>query len=204
MKILAVHGYEIFRNSAGQVIIGSLAEAVCQRVAAVHAHYSHILLLGGWHMREVGESPTIAEVMRKRLLALGVSGEKLYTQQELGLLNHMPPRDSMEEVDAVAVMLRKLVTYPRSITIDVACVSYFRPRLWFIYRNRGARIRRFIVPPTSETWDWERIFWQMPTMLLTFLDPKGESRLVVKHRARRTLVQNPGVFAHRFTLEAWQ
>lgn len=198
MKILAVHGYEIYRGGE----LGELSKAVCEEILTIQKGYSHIILLGGWHLREAGPRPTIAEAMCKyfRLHDFSIF-EKLYTQFSAGLENYMPPRDSMEEIDLLPTILKKLGFSPSSVSFDAICIRYFAPRLRFLYRNRNAHCR-YIIGVSPPSLHVGRIIQQVPAYLITRLDPEGKGKIVAKNRDERTLAIVG--FRERNLPEAWK
>lgn len=182
MRILAVHGYEIYKGGK----LGELAEAICKKVIAIQNDYSHIILLGGWHLKEAGSFPTINVVMAKYLVQHEVPSEKIYTQYTTIRGAFRPPRDSMEEIDLLPTILRELGCTPRETPFDTICISYFAPRLRFLYRSRRARCERIIrvAPPNFHL---RRMLEQIPAYIITRLDPNGTSTIIQKNRKERTL-----------------
>ncbi|MDO8600731.1 MAG: hypothetical protein Q7R73_03925 [bacterium] len=184
MRILAVHGYEVYRE--GQ--LGELAQAVCEKILKIQGQYSRIILLGGWHLQEAGPRPTIGEAMSRYLQKHGMSPMKpfLFTQFSAACDKYMPPRDSMEEIDLLPTILDKVDINPRRTPFDAICISYFAPRLRLIYHNRGARLER-IIKVTPPKLHLRRMIEQIPAYILTRLDPEGKGSIIEKNRDARTL-----------------
>lgn len=196
-RILAVHGYEIYQYGK----LGELSEAICKEVLKIQEKYSHIILLGGWHLREAGPLPTIGDAMYNYLCLHNVPFEKMRTQYLEGLTNYMPPRDSMEEIDLLPTFFKTFGFFPQHTPFDAICIQYFVPRLRFLYRNRNARCQQIIgvSPPSLHI---RRIIEQVPAYFITRLDPEGKGTIVTKNRDERTLYSTAG-FPNKNLPSAW-
>ena len=198
MKILAVHGYQVFPIPTGP---GIAARAVLRKVKKAHEEYAHIFFLGGWHCRRLGSRPTIAEIMRGNLISLGVGYEKLHDQFSLGLDNLIPPRDSVEEVDLLARLLReKFGTDPEKVEFDAIALWCCAPRLRVLYSIRRARCKRIISVNAAS------VPLRLPQelalySLARFFDPWGSNVLLKAIRKRRTFKTQNG--AKRCVAAAW-
>ena len=190
MRCLAVHGYEI--KPGGK--LGLLAQSVCQQAARIAHEYDVLLLLAGWHRRDVCPRPTIAEVMAADLVRRGVPREKVHTQFSLGCQHLLPTRDTMEEVDHLPSLLRALQLDPLRVSFDALCVWYFIPRVQFLYQSRGAHCRRVHGAWSLKTLlQPKRIYFQFMAYAQTRRDPYGESEQTQRHRVGRTMTyEYPG------------
>jgi hypothetical protein len=197
-KVLVVHGYEI----DGEGNLEALAKATCDKVIKIQHRFTHIILLGGWHRKE---SPcTIGDAMRG-YLEKRMPREKLYTRESLGCDKCLPPRDTMEEVDVVPKLLRKLGMNPLRDKFWVIGAWMFWPRLWILYWKRGAhaRIIGAFSWETAVTWKMlKRMYWQLVGIMSLLKDPLGESPLIVNNRNNRTL-DDPSKYVLN-TPEAWK
>jgi hypothetical protein len=195
-KVLLVHGYEIDQQGNPE----TLARAVCEKIIIIQDKFSHIVLLGGWHRKE---SPcTIGEAMEKYLLQRGMSPKKVFTRESLGLGNYLPTRDTMEEVDNAPISLRKLGVNPKYKKFWVLGVWFFWPRLWLLYKLRGAKKVRVLGAWGSGTIMPRRILWQIVGLRNLFLDPMGKGDHTVMHRKTRTLEDESRYLAN--TPETWK
>ncbi len=173
-KILVVHGYAINPNGS----LSPFAKAICRKVEMVAWEYDTILFIGGWHLGP----ETIGTAMRKALTGRA-NPDKLYTAFRLGLTNHAPPRDSMEEIDFVPAILQALgckISQP----FDAICIWSFMPRLALTYRNRDANAK--IIPVFClQDFNPIHLLKQFAGLIMTLLDPKGK-KYFKGHRKQRT------------------
>lgn len=185
-KVLVVHGYEVFAFG----FLGLLAELVCQWVARNHQRYTHIVLVGGWDLRDPGPRQTIAEVMARRLTKLGVPDNKLYHQYSggLGLGNVLPPRDSMEEVDLLPSIFQAL-GWGLNTAFDAVAIWFFVPRMGLLYRSRRAQYQKLY-----SVFHWrtllmvKRIAIGVVAYFATANDTQGRGELFQGNRRARTLI----------------
>ena len=183
-KILAVHGYEFWL-----ACIGILNEVVCQKIAKIHEQYDIIVMCCGWYFPTYQWDRTIAEVIKDRLIQLGVPKEKLHTQFSLGMENFIPPRDSMEDVDFLASLLKSLGFTPREIEFDAIGIWFMNPRLKYLYWTRKAKCRKVIGAYSGFEFNKDTVrkilteFLAFPIMLF---DPWGRGKIIARTRRKRT------------------
>ena len=183
-KILVVHGYEFWEGN-----MGALNETVCQAIKKIHDQYDIIIMSCGWYFSSYPWRPTIAEVIRKRLIELGVPKKKLHTQFSLGRGNFIPPRDTMEDVDLLATLLKALGFTPKETEFDTIVIWFMKPRMKFLQRTRGTKCRKVIGAYSGFKFNKDTIR-KILTELLAFpimlFDPWGRGKIIARTRRQRT------------------
>jgi len=210
-KILIVHGYEFWKDHVGEpdetvCQIGELNATVCQTVAKIHSQYDIIILSCGWYFSNYKWRPTIAEVIRERLIELGVPEEKLHTQFSLGRQNFFPPRDTMEDVDLLATLLKALGFIPKETEFDAIVIWFMKPRMKFLQRTRRTKCRKIIGAWSGFKFNKDTIrkilteFLAFPIMLF---DPWGGGKIIARTRRQRTC-QVPDYVTEKNLPTAWE
>jgi len=186
-QVLLVHGYQISSEDGGRPHLAT--RDVCRRVAGLIGHrWDFVMLLGGWYHQRNPEV-SIADVMGRQLILLGVSEQLLVSRESLGVTHYQPPRDTAEEVLLAGVLLRHL--YPQAsltdeLSLHVCCLSDAVGRVRHLYAKQGAQVTVY------GTWSWFimgliRPATQLAVHVLGKWCPAWEERFMAKIRAGRTL-----------------
>lgn len=203
-----VHAYG-FANTDD---LGAQTEAVCHTVFNRHASYDQVILLGGWHDCRLPARPTSAELMQKWLVMRGVPKEKSITQFSIGgdAAHKIPPRDTIEEADLAGQILRQLYPKdaPRTIPFDVAGMWFHKRRIKMIWKSRKARCEKFLSAASPETKLFakgmlKRICQEPPGIVITWLDPYGQSDFFKTLHEKRTHLTEPGQVLNRTHPLVW-
>jgi len=199
-KILMVHGYNFWPDH-----IGTLNETICQTVKEIHRQYDIVIISCGWYFSNYPWRPTIAEVIRKRLIELGVPKEKLFTQFSLSRENYFPPRDTMEEIDLLATLLRALGFNPKETEFDAIGIWFMKPRIKFLYWTRKAKCRKVIGAYQGFKFSKDairKIFTELLAFPIMLFDPWGQGRIIARTRRKRTC-QVPDFVKEKNLPSAW-
>jgi len=188
MNILLVHGYAVSLYEGGHIVMGTMARYVCDSVKQVAKDYEKILCLGGWH-KDIGPDPTIGQAMAAELEDAGIPEDKILTQFELGMVNRMPARETMEEVEIAGEMLEQLpkdsALSRNDLSVDAMVIWTFAERVRFLYDHRGMQAVTII--PVHSHVDQDVIRSCAARMVEVAADPMGKSEKAKKHFAERTL-----------------
>ncbi|MDD5291037.1 MAG: hypothetical protein PHZ04_02875 [Patescibacteria group bacterium] len=200
-KILIVHGYEFWNDH-----IGELNKTICQTVAKIHGQYDIIVMSCGWYFSSYPWRPTIAEVIKDRLIELGVPAEKLHTQFSLGKDNLFPPRDIMEDVDFLATLLKSLGFTPRETEFDAIVIWFMKPRVKFLQRTRRTKCQKIIGAWSGFKFNKDtirKILTEPLAFLIMLFDPWGRGKIIARTRRQRTC-QVPDFVTEKNLPSAWE
>ncbi|MCX6806633.1 MAG: hypothetical protein NT135_00700 [Candidatus Berkelbacteria bacterium] len=197
-KILVVHGYEVSNNGR----YDALVRCLCHKVVEIHERYDAIVLLGGLCWRQDPYLLEIAKVMRAYLIKLGVPEDKLYTRLGLGCYDCHPPRDIIEEVDLLPIVIRALGQTPRYL-FDVVAFWDTISLLRLIYEAKGRSMPpRFIKVFSSRTLLPLRMIREILIRREVKRDPYGKSGRFNRDRAKITFAAIDG--SKPLISENWQ
>jgi hypothetical protein len=183
--VLAVHGYEIYKN--GQ--LGPLSKAVCEaaiRMAEINPDLT-LILLGGWHLKEPGPDITISDAMERVINEAGIPTSRLITRRSMNLGHLMPPRDTHEEIVLLKTIFRAM---------DICGMEPFQFVAWgpYIRRIRMIQLINNIwegegipVNPPPYRGQFRRRCMEFGGIIMQCIDPQGMGHVHRSTRKRRTL-----------------
>jgi hypothetical protein len=134
-KTLLVHAYAIARQQNGSEIPDPFMTATIMHVVKCHQHYEQIILLGGWHNKELGENRLLSDYAREQLIAQGVRASKISNMKDFDFgFNHMPPRSTEEEI----ILAKSIIGILPDDAEYAACfISCFAPTATWYYEKLG-------------------------------------------------------------------
>ncbi|MBI5126449.1 MAG: hypothetical protein HZA80_01635 [Candidatus Taylorbacteria bacterium] len=168
------------------------ATAVCNKVFALKDNYDIFLLIGGWHNPTLGIRTTLGCVMAEQLVKKGLDRHRIFTHfkppgHNKNIPHLVPPRDTMVEVDCLPWYFRALGhPNPKKVKFDAVCGGIYWPRTRFLYALRGANLGKLHPAWSLSQEDHQYALQQIPGILLTAMDPRGEGRFFTKLRQKRT------------------
>jgi len=187
--ILFLHGYEIYADGR----LSPLSQAVCDtaiRLLEMNGDL-RVIILGGWHLKEVNSSMLIADAMRFNLISRGISLERIITKAHFRSLDScMPPRDTWEEFMLLLQILKRLGRSPNTPLQSVAW-DFHIPRLKRMLKTYRLTDTE-IVPAVPEPHEGlrRRKWMERCARVVRFIDPDGDGIICHSIRLGRTLNEN--------------
>lgn len=168
-EFAGVHGYD----SKPPKILGPFNARVCEEIVRVQQGYKKFLLLPGQNLH--GVEAYVDQIMKEALLKeYRVPEEKISAWSD-ELPEYRPPRDTIEEVDLLAVWLRKLGHRPRETPFGAIGLRVHGPRIRLIYKHRGAKLQRFHGAPA---WSIHRVVAvEIPAYSVTWLSLEHNNKI---------------------------
>lgn len=215
-QILIVHGYKIYQSGKFEI----LTEVTCRKVVKIQNQYDYIVCINGWHDPRAYDPndgrPTTGELMKERLIELGVPRNKLFTQFDLPDCDKfVPTRDTIEEYDFIPHVLQgldklKKLNLPKAQKIPFAqcAILWFRPRLRKLKRSRNSNCIKietaFSYKLLLSLTFVKRIISEIVANLLMLFDPADKLGILKKRREARTPIEKLNqIYPHRVLPTSW-
>ena len=183
--VLFVHAYAVYVKDGVEFLDPMMQQAI-DHVARKHHRYSSIILLGGWHTKELGEFRLLGDVMYSNLVAAGVPKEKMRTLHDFKFqFNYMPPRSTEEEI----ILARSILDIESHRYITACLINHFSSKAIWFYQRLGVQLNGLdlvtVDLPPSKTLDVVKSILSKLEDLK--LDPALKSPSIVAHLAGRTM-----------------
>ena len=183
---LFLHGYEVYAGGC----LSPLSRAVCNTAIKLLQMNGdlRVIILGGWHLKEVSPHITIAHVMQTNLTNAGIDPERIITKSRFATLDGvMPPRDTWEELLLFLQILARLGVSPKAPMQSIAW-DFHIPRLKKMHKTFGLRDTD-IIPAVPKPYEGlrKRKWMERAARIVRYFDPRGEGIICHKTRLDRTL-----------------
>ena len=186
LNVLFVHAYAITVED-GEEKPGDFMVATIEHAARCHSDYDEVILLGGWHNKELGENRLLSDYMREQLFKQGVPPRKMKNLKDFFFgFNYMPPRSTEEEIILAKSILSRI---EGEVSVTACFVSQFQITACWYYEKLQIRLDglELVIVTRNPKDDLNTAKGFIEKFKALQLDPALSSEKNVAHLASRTL-----------------